>query len=107
VYSVFSSFNTEHTEHLSELCVEAFLSTEDAKAKPPFGPVSARAKARRLVSNPYEASTHTYYSPAEFNPSLSVARVQCPGLGVAPRPVGASADPSLCSGQALKVGAAS
>ncbi|SPE26472.1 hypothetical protein SBA2_30137 [Acidobacteriia bacterium SbA2] len=28
-------------------------------------------------------------------------------FGVAPRPVGASADPSLCSGQALKVGATS
>ena len=27
-----SSFNTGHTEHLSELCVEALLTTEDTEA---------------------------------------------------------------------------
>ena len=36
-----SSFNTEHTEYLSELCVEALRGTEDTEALPTRGEILA------------------------------------------------------------------
>jgi hypothetical protein len=39
-----SSLNTEHTEHLSDLCVEARLGTEDTEAMLTRGEISAARK---------------------------------------------------------------
>jgi hypothetical protein len=42
VFSVPQSFNTEHTERLSDLCVETVLTTEDTEALLRRGEIVAR-----------------------------------------------------------------